>query len=287
MVHDQVGHLGVFVSSQIAKREHAEVGTTLETIEALAPGLHEMRIEDVKEEAGRQRFTVGFVARTLNDIRALDDGYADERPFAAVTRASEVQAQMYDTLMRPMVKALVTETAAEASRALHPQRMIRALASSRTPAMSVLESAAERVRKSRAKAAPDSPFLAAEALWVQATEQMIDLCRDSRDMMHELAFFGLWSTLWARVFGQTHEARRTLKSTDELRGLPEVASALYNIERSGFTTIMPRSGRIHRRLLFRFPEPALSTPPTRARRLTPSCAGPCAPEATSRPTRPQ
>lgn len=234
MVHDQVGHLGIFVSSQIAKREHAEVGTTLETIEALAPGLYEMRIEDVKEEAGRQRFTVGFVERTLDDIRALDDGYADERPFAAVARASEVQAQMYDTLMRPMVKALVTETAAEASRALHPQRMIRALASSRNPAMAVLESAAERVRESRAKATPDNPFLAAEALWVQATEQMIDIYRDSRDLMHELAFFGMWSTPWSRVFGQTHEARRTLKSTDELRGLPEVASALYNIERGGF-----------------------------------------------------
>jgi poly(3-hydroxyalkanoate) synthetase len=29
MVHDQVGHLGIFVSSQIARREHAEVASTL------------------------------------------------------------------------------------------------------------------------------------------------------------------------------------------------------------------------------------------------------------------
>ena len=55
-----------------------------------------------------RRFTVGFVERTLDDIRALDDGVEDERPFAAVARASELQAQVYDMLVRPMVKALVT-----------------------------------------------------------------------------------------------------------------------------------------------------------------------------------
>ena len=32
MVHDQVGHLGIFVSSQIAKKEHSEVASTLKTI---------------------------------------------------------------------------------------------------------------------------------------------------------------------------------------------------------------------------------------------------------------
>ena len=47
MVHEEVGHLGIFVSSKIARKEHAEVASTLETIEALAPGLYEMIIEEV------------------------------------------------------------------------------------------------------------------------------------------------------------------------------------------------------------------------------------------------
>jgi len=89
MVHEQVGHLGIFVSSQIAKKEHSEVASTLKTIEALAPGLYEMRIEDVTEKDGRKHFTVGFVERTLDDIRALDDNFADERPFAAVARSAK------------------------------------------------------------------------------------------------------------------------------------------------------------------------------------------------------
>lgn len=234
MVHDEVGHLGIFVSSKIANKEHAEVASTLKTIEALAPGLYEMRIEDVTEKDGRKHFTVGFAERTLKDIRALDDGTEDERPFAAVARASEVQAQIYDAALRPFVKAAVSGSMAEMTRALHPQRLSRAVLSSRNPAMGAVETAAGKVRAARNPARPDNPFLAAEALWVQGVEQAIDLWRDGRDMMFEMTFHALWGNPWARAFGRTHEARRTLKSVDELRGLPEVAAALYNIERGGF-----------------------------------------------------
>jgi len=234
MVHDQVGHLGIFVSSSIANREHSEVASTLKTIEALAPGLYEMLIEDVTEKDGHKTFTVGFAERTLDDIRALDDTVADERPFAAVARAAEVQAQFYDTVLRPVVRSMVTETGAEMSRALHPQRLTRALMSSRNPAMHSVETAAEKVRSARTKAAASNPFLAAEAFWVQATENAIDFIRDTRDMQFELTFFSLWGTPWARAFGRTHETRRTLKSEDELRGLPEVSAALMTMEQGGF-----------------------------------------------------
>jgi poly(3-hydroxyalkanoate) synthetase len=37
MIHEKVGHLGIFVSSSVARREHAEMASTLKTIEALAP----------------------------------------------------------------------------------------------------------------------------------------------------------------------------------------------------------------------------------------------------------
>ena len=240
MVHDQVGHLGIFVSSQIANKEHAEVASTLKTIEALAPGLYEMRIEDVTEKDGKKHFTVGFVERSLDDIRSLDDDHHDERPFAAVARASEVQAQMYDALVRPWIKAAVTPSTAEMGRAMHPQRMSRALVSSRNPVMKLVADAAQQIQPKRQKASSDNPFLAAEALWVQSTEQMIDLLRDTRDMGYELAFHSLWGTPWARAFGATHEARRTLKSNEELRGLPEVAKALYAIEQGGFAEAVIR-----------------------------------------------
>lgn len=240
MVHEEVGHLGIFVSSKVANKEHAEMGSTLETIEALAPGLYEMRIEDITEQDGTKTFTVGFVERTIDDLRALDDGLQDERPFAAVARMSEVQAQMYDAVIRPMVKASVTGTAAELSRVMHPQRLQRALASSRNPMMKPVADAAKKLRDTRAKATPDNPFLAAEQLLVDTMEQSIDLMRDMRDMMMEATFFSMWGTPWARAFGKTHEARRTLKDAGELRALPEVASALMNIDRGGFAEAVIR-----------------------------------------------
>ncbi len=58
--------------------------------------------------------------------------------------------------------------------------------------------------------------------------------RDARDMNNELMFHAMWGTPMARAFGRTHETHRTLKSEDELRGLPEVATALMTIEQGGF-----------------------------------------------------
>ncbi|MCB1486449.1 MAG: DUF3141 domain-containing protein [Bauldia sp.] len=240
MVHEQVGHLGIFVSSKIAKKEHSEVASTLKTIESLAPGLYEMRIEDYSGDVEHRNFTVGFVERTLDDIRGFDDDFEDERPFAAVARASEFQAQAYDLMVRPMVKAAVTDTAAEIGRVLHPERLSRAMMSSRNPVMQQVEAAAARLRAERKPTMKDNPYLAAEDLWVRSVEQGIDFWKDCRDMMYELVFHSVWGTPWARSFGRTHEARRTLKSVQELRGLPEVTAALYNIERGGLVEAVIR-----------------------------------------------
>jgi pimeloyl-ACP methyl ester carboxylesterase len=240
MAHDQVGHLGIFVSSQIANREHTEVASTLKTIEALAPGLYEMHIENIEDKDGHKHFTVGFTERTLDDIRALDDGVEDERPFAAVARASEIQAQAYEMWVRPLLQAVATETTAEMGRALHPQRLQRALMSSRNPAAAPIEGLAAKVRQDRHKASPGNPFIAAEELAFDAIEQAIDFWRDQRDMMVELWFNMVWGTPWMRAFGHSHEARRTLKNNSELRSLPEVSAALFNIERGGFAEAVIR-----------------------------------------------
>jgi tellurite resistance protein len=212
----------------------------LQTIEALAPGLYEMHIDDILEKDGRKHFTVSFSERTLDDIRALDDGFDDERPFAAVARASEIQSQIYDSAIRPLVKASVPPAAAELSRALHPQRLTRALASSHNPLIKPVAEAAQKVKSTRQKASVKNPYISAEALWVQSTTQMIDYWRDCRDMAYELTFHSVWGTPWARSFGRTHEARRTLKSNDELRSLPEVLDALERIKEGGFAEAVIR-----------------------------------------------
>jgi pimeloyl-ACP methyl ester carboxylesterase len=240
MVHDQVGHLGIFVSSKIAQKEHTEVASTLKTIESLAPGLYEMVIDDYRGDVLDRTFQVSFRARKLDDIRALDDGRADERPFAAVARASEIQASAYELFLRPWVRAMASDTGAEFARMMHPLRLQRALWSGRNPLAATVTAAAARAREARQPAAPDNLFLGAERVMADWIEQSLDLSRDMRDMMFELAFYGMWGTPWARWFGKAHEAGRTLKDQAELRALPAVQTALMHIGQGGFVEAVVR-----------------------------------------------
>ncbi len=240
MVHDQIGHLGIFVSSKIAKKEHAEVTSTLKTIEALSPGLYEMKIDEFEGDGFERTFTVSFHERKLEDLNQLDDGREDEIPFAAVARASEHQAEAYDVLVRPFVQAGVTEQSAELRRKTHPLRLQRALFSSQNPFVAPLAEFAGRVREDRMPAASDNPFVQAEGIMAAMVEQSLDLYRDLRDTMYESMFYGLWGTPFARWYGRTHQPGRTLKRKEELRCLEPVRSALMHIEEGGFCEAVVR-----------------------------------------------
>ena len=240
MVHEQVGHLGIFVSSNIAKKEHTEVTSTLKTIEALAPGLYEMKIDDYQGEGVEKSFTVSFHERSLEDIEALDDGRDDEAAFAAVARASELQSELYDVYARPLIKPLITEQSAELARQMNPLRMQRALFSSQNPMTAPIAAAAEHVLGERQPADADNPFIAAERLWGDMIGQSMDLMRDLRDSWYELYFFSVWGSPWGRWFGQSHQPGRTLKDDIELRTLPQVQSALLHIAEGGFVEAVIR-----------------------------------------------
>jgi pimeloyl-ACP methyl ester carboxylesterase len=240
IVHDQVGHLGIFVSSKIAKREHSEMTGTMEAIESLPPGLYEMTIDDYHGHGEAREFTVSFHERSLDDLRKLDDKREDEKPFAAVARVSEVQAQLYDLYVRPYVKAVVNPGIAELTRMMHPLRLQRGLMSSRNPMMSAMPDFAEKVKAEREPAASDNPFVQFENVWASLFEQSIDFVRDMRDAMYENMFFLMWSTPWASVFGQPYLPGRTLKNKAELRALPEVQSALYHMTSGGFAEAVIR-----------------------------------------------
>jgi hypothetical protein len=42
-VHDTIGHLGIFVSGGVAKKEHQEFASNIDLIDVLPPGLYEGR----------------------------------------------------------------------------------------------------------------------------------------------------------------------------------------------------------------------------------------------------
>ncbi|RBW55402.1 DUF3141 domain-containing protein [Ruegeria sp. A3M17] len=240
MLHEEVGHLGIFVSSKVARKEHSGLTSTLETVEAMAPGLYEMQIENIEGEGAEKRFEIRFVERRLTDVAALDDGRRDETGFAAVAEVSELQAGLYETFARPAVQALTTPSTAKALRDLHPLRVQRAAQSSQSTAAFGVQQLAQAARAQRAPAAPDNPFLTAEKLTADWVEQAMDLGRDLRDAWYEMTFHALWNGPLAATFGQQQAERRTLPDLESLRALPEVKSALAHMGQGGVAEAVVR-----------------------------------------------
>ncbi|MFQ3623036.1 MAG: DUF3141 domain-containing protein [Acetobacteraceae bacterium] len=190
LLHDQVGHLGIFVSGKIAKKEHSEIANTLEMVEAVAPGLYEMRIDGSEAEG----FHVELFERTIEDVvRLCGDAVTEE--FPAVAKISQMLESAYDVLVSPLVRQATTEAAAEWRRRTHPMRLRRSLVSDRNPLVAALAPLAESVRANRRPAAPDNPFLALERQWAEMTERAIDAWRDGRDAMIEFAFHAIYGAL--------------------------------------------------------------------------------------------
>ncbi|TVQ58494.1 MAG: DUF3141 domain-containing protein [Rhodobacteraceae bacterium] len=240
MVHDKVGHLGIFVSSSIARREHSEMASTMKTIESLAPGLYEMLIEDVIGEGREAHFVVSFHKRTLADIGAFDDGRTEEAAMAAVSRASEVAAELYDIMARPAVQALSSPATTQIAKVFHPLRAQRAAFASLNPFVRPVEGLAAKARAERRPIAEDNPLLRVERLWAEMTTQSLDLFRDLRDMGVETLFHAVWGTPAAAAFGAPRALGRVKKTASELRLMPEVQSALRHIERGGFAEAVIR-----------------------------------------------
>ena len=197
-VHDSVGHLGIFVSAKVALKEHAEFVDSLELIEALAPGLYEMvieevRLEDAGEAAEHLEYNVRFEARTLDDIRAYDDGREDERPFATVARISEVNDSLYETFMGPWVRALASPPLAEAMRLIHPSRQAYLRWSDLNPWMTGVAMLAEQVRENRAALPADDPFRAAEQAMVDRAIALVEAWTEMRDKGQEALFKAIWT----------------------------------------------------------------------------------------------
>lgn len=240
MVHRNVGHLGIFVSSSIARREHAEMGSTMKTIEALAPGLYEMTIEDTIGHGDDAHFVVAFHQRKLADIAAHDDGRSEEGALAAVARASEAVADVYDATLRPVLRAVAQPAAVEVARQMQPLRVQRWSMADGNPWLWWVPKAAAMARADRQVLGPSNPFAAVEAVWAGWAELALDVFRDSRDMMAELTFHALWGHPSAIAFGASRARHRDVRDALALRQLPEVVRAMGEIDRGGFAAAVVR-----------------------------------------------
>jgi pimeloyl-ACP methyl ester carboxylesterase len=204
-VHEKIGHLGIFVSGSVAKKEHQEFASNIDLIDCLPPGLYQAVFEKKTADAAHADLATGdyisrFEMRTLDDIRALGiNSLEDERCFAAVARLSEVNLGLYRTAVQPTIRALATEQSAEWLRRMHPLRMGYEILSNRNPAMGPLASTAETVKQNRQPAAPDNLFLQWERIFSEWMTLSLNAFADWRDMMTEQMFFGIYGQTWLQA----------------------------------------------------------------------------------------
>jgi pimeloyl-ACP methyl ester carboxylesterase len=199
-VHESVGHLGIFVSGGVAKKEHAEFSSNIDLIDVLPPGLYEATFEAKGAETINADLAVGqwvmrCEARTLDDIRAMGGNSPDdERRFAAAKRVSELNLAAYQKFVRPWIRGMVTPQAAEWMRDLHPLRLQYEIFNSQNPYMSAVQAFAERASEDRKPASKDNPFLAFQEQVSKQIVHALDSWRDSQEALSEAIFLNVYGS---------------------------------------------------------------------------------------------
>jgi hypothetical protein len=192
LLHEDIGHLGIFVSGKVAKKEHAQIVSVLKSVESLPPGLYAMKVEQTKDG-----YAVSFTERRLEEIVERLNRFkrADERAFEAVTAVSDFNQRAYELFARPLVKALATDEGGKLSRELHPLRFQRWIFSDRNPWLAWLGPAAEMAKAQRQALGPNEPARQSEKMLSEVISATLDYYRAVRDALSEAAFFQLYGNV--------------------------------------------------------------------------------------------
>ena len=200
-LHEQIGHLGIFVSAGVANREHSEFASALDLIDVLPPGLYEAIITDTTPDTHGvsmidDRHVIRFEPREVQDILALGDGREGEKAFELVRHVAEINQAMYDKLVSPVVQMFSSELSAAAMRNLNHSRLERSMFSDSNPLLKAMKPLADAVRVQRKPVSPDNPFLKAEQKAVQTLQASWDKYRDARDAGYEKMFKAIYESPW-------------------------------------------------------------------------------------------
>jgi tellurite resistance protein len=245
MVHEEIGHLGIFVSGRVADKEHRQIIGCLEMIEYLVPGLYEMVITGDASHPDLGDYTVQFEPRDMDDILAMDDGLEDEKAFVPVAAVSEANDAFYRQWVQPWVRALVTPWSAEALRQLHPLRMQRYACSDLNPWLWPLTFWSGQTSRNRKPVTDDNPFVQAETWFSDAMTAALNCYRDIRDRSQEWLFKSIYANPWINFWwGSSRSVAGALDEADgsntDRQRRRELAYAGRHARRGGFAEAVVR-----------------------------------------------
>ncbi|MGP9766804.1 DUF3141 domain-containing protein [Halomonas sp. AOP13-D3-9] len=215
--HDTTGHLGIFVSGSVSRKEHTEFTANMDYIDVLPPGLYETSISPAEKgedaELFERDYLLEFMPRNFEELdQAVMHKPEDDRRFATVARISEINLGLYRLFMQPWLKAIMTPEAARFIRRMHPIRLGYKLLSDRNPLSVPLPVMAESVRKNRHPVSQDNLFKALETMGSDQLVASLNAMRDLRDSSTEKMFMDIYGQplLQAAVglYGDAHVHRR-------------------------------------------------------------------------------
>jgi hypothetical protein len=189
VLHETVGHLGIFVGAEVARKEHDQLVASLDVLESLPPGLYEMKLQ-FKDGKDAQRwdelepgdYTVHYEYRTMEDLKALNpEGRDEEAVFSTIAKVSELNANMYKNFVRPWVRMMSNRQLADAMGHLNPMRLQRRMLSDKMPFAPFIRSAAKVARADRVQVADDHLLKKMEKHMASQITEMLNRYRDQRD----------------------------------------------------------------------------------------------------------
>lgn len=205
-VHDSTGHLGIFVSGNVSRKEHAEFTANMDYIDVLPPGLYETQVTEKAAQGARESahidgdYLLEFSPRTLEDVEEIvmpiDE---DERRFATVERVSQINLGIYQMMVQPWMQAIMTPSAARWIRRMHPIRLGYKLFSDRNPLMVPVPVMAEIVKRERHVIASDNTWRILEGMVSDQIAASLDAYRRQRDQMTETLFMQLYGQPWLQT----------------------------------------------------------------------------------------
>jgi len=243
LMHQDIGHLGIFVAGKVAKKEHAQIVSVLESIEALPPGLYGMQIAEKPGRDGETSYDVDLVELRLEDVAARLNRFKreDERPFEAMNEISEFNQRAYELFGRPLVQAMSNEYGAKLARLLHPLRLQRWAFSDLNPALWWLGPAAQAVKAHRQALPAEDPARQAESIVSEVVSASLDCQQGLRDAVGEASFFEIYGNLSAFYFGSRPEPAAEQRAANP-RELSSVKNALASIDKGAYAEALARVG---------------------------------------------
>jgi pimeloyl-ACP methyl ester carboxylesterase len=191
LLNSHVGHLGIFVSADVAKFEHRAILESLEEIEQLRPGLYEMKIDNPTgdPDCRKPQYSVRFEPRNVEQIR-FD---YPRKGFERVREVSEANEAFYKALVSPWVRAAANPLTASQQKWLHPMRLSRYLFSERlNPWMVSVAILAPHMPADPRGRAPGNPWMQLEQLVSQTIVTGLEQYRKLRDHTSERQFAVLY-----------------------------------------------------------------------------------------------